>query len=219
MFLPKDRNFYVHYQNVQEYDVIIKACDEVLDQYEGLLVEAVKSGKDVSDRVTIQTRKGAIKFDYKKFAQMYPEIYKEFTSTIIEIKGTFRYATSKEDVKTLAEIDLQISEFIAEYKELMEIDVVDEELEFIFHDKSLQVKAFKKFAEWKQDIADAKLRSLTGLNDGIEGICTWKRAESTKTTFDKEGAKASYLQEYHSCEYQAADTEAVIIEGKAGYKS
>ena len=85
---------------------------------------------------------------------------------------------------------------------------------FALHELHLGVLEIKKYAEWNIDIANLKLRVITGEAEGIEGICTWKREAKEVVTFDKQNLQSDHPEEYKSCVLQVAGTKALIVEPK-----
>ena len=86
---------------------------------------------------------------------------------------------------------------------------------FALHEKHLTVLEVLQYAEWREEIAEIKLRVLTGDSAGIEGICSWKREAKTSTTFDKKSVQTNHPDEYNECVIEGKATEALIVEPKA----
>lgn len=217
--IPATEEAILQYGKYQDAKVAADACENAIGQYKGLLTEAIASGADVSDRATVQKRQGALRFNEKLFESKYPDLYKQYSNSKTSISGRFTVAKAKSWPSTLDVVSPELDDLITDFTEMLEIDVIDEELEFQIHDRYLEIVAFHKYAEWEMEKAEIALRNLTGLNEGIEGLCTWKRTESTKVTLDKKSLKANEPEKYASCEERGAETESLIVETKAGYKS
>jgi hypothetical protein len=208
--LSTDAEFwYVEYKN---FKAVQDSCDEVLEDYDNFLHTAIKKGIDVSPMAKIQKRSAPKVFDEKLFSTLYPELHKKYTTSTTEVKGSFRLSPDKNWVPDISTIGTEHIAIIADLKESLKI--VDHSIDygFILHEKHLAVLEIQKYAQWKCDIANIKLRVLTGDSDGIEGICSWKRKETIKNTFDKYQLQIDYPEEYQSCITDGKETEALIVQ-------
>lgn len=202
------------YGTIQDLKEVLDSCDSALEKYDNYLYEAIELGIDVSGKAKIQERAGAKKFDEKLFAATYPELYKKYTSSSFPVRGSFRLKAAKEWDIDLSAINQDQVELLAQFTETL--DGADHSMDtgFTLHELHLGVLEIKKYAEWNVDIANIKLRVLTGDAEGIEGICTWKRESKEVVTFDKQGLQSNHPQEYQACVVQAAGTKALIVEPK-----
>jgi hypothetical protein len=202
------------YGTIQDLKEVLESCDSALEKYDDYLYEAIELGIDVSGKAKIQERAGAKKFDEKIFAATYPELYEKYTSSTFPVRGSFRLKAAKEWDIDLSAINQDQVELLAQFIETL--DGADHSMDtgFTLHELHLGVLEIKKYAEWNIDIANIKLRVLTGEADGIEGICTWKREAKEVVTFDKQGLQIDHPEEYQACVVQAAGTKALIVEPK-----
>ena len=202
------------YGTIQDLKEVLESCDSALEKYDDYLYEAIELGIDVSGKAKIQERAGAKKFDEKFFAATYPELYEKYTSSTFPVRGSFRLKAAKEWDIDLSAINQDQVELLAQFIETL--DGADHSMDtgFTLHELHLGVLEIKKYAEWNIDIANVKLRVITGEADGIEGICTWKREAKEVVTFDKEGLQIDHPEEYEACVVQAAGTKALIVEPK-----
>ena len=202
------------YGTIQDLKEVLDSCDSALEKYDDYVYEAIELGIDVSGKAKIQERAGAKKFDEKLFAATYPDIYKKYTSSTFPVRGSFRLKAAKEWDIDLSAINQDQVELLATFTETL--DGADHSMDtgFTLHELHLGVLEIKKYAEWNIDIANVKLRVLTGEADGIEGICTWKREAKEVATFDKNALQIDHPEEYQACVVQAAGTKALIVEPK-----
>jgi hypothetical protein len=114
----------------------------------------------------------------------------------------------------LSAINQDQVELLAQFTETLDGADHSMDIGFTLHELHLGVLEIKKYAEWNIDIANIKLRVLTGEADGIEGICTWKREAKEVVTFDKQGLQDSHPEQYQACVVQSAGTKALIVEPK-----
>lgn len=199
---------------IQDLNVVIKACDEVLDEYDNYLYAAIEKGIDVSGRASVQKRSGAVRFDEKLFKDKYPDLYVKFSSITNPIKGPFRLKLSKDWIPDHGIIDEEQRECINSMKNLLANADHTMDTGFILHEKHLGVLGVKKYAEWKTEIASTKLRVLTGEADGIEEICTWKREKKEVITLNTKAIQTQHEDEYNACLLKGADTTALIVDPK-----
>ena len=202
------------YGTIQDLKEVLEACDYALAQYDDYLYEAIERGIDVSGRAKVQTRAGAKKFDEALFASIYPELYKKYSTSIFPVRGSFRVKPAKDWNPDLSAINQEQVELLVEFKDQLLNADHSMDTGFALHEKHLGVLEIKKYVEWKIDIANVKLRVMTGDAEGIEGICTWKREEKEVVTFDRTKLQAEHPEEYNACVVQGAETTALIVEPK-----
>lgn len=212
--LPATEEAEEWYVQIQDHKEVLKACDAVLKKYDEYLLKAIEKGVDVSGRASLQTRAGARRFDEKIFAIKYPDLYKKFSTSMKSIKGSFRIKPDKDWIPDLRIIDEEQVELIASFGHLLATADHSLEAGFALHEKHLGVLEIRKYAEWKIDIANVKLRVLTGAYEGIDEICTWKREEIEILTIDKTALQSQYPDAYNDCMVQGAETTALIVEPK-----
>lgn len=202
------------YGVIQDFKAVVEACDETLRQYDQYLYQAIESGVDVSGRATVQNRAGARKFDEKLFATTYPELFKKYSDVTFPVKGSFRVKAASDWSPDLSAISTEQVELLSAFRDLLDTADLSLETGFALHEKHLGVLEIKKYADWKAEMANIKLRVLTADSDGIEGISTWKREAKETVVFDKNRLKSDHPDEYNACMIQGADTTALIVEPK-----
>jgi hypothetical protein len=179
---------------------------------------AIEKGVAAPGVAKVQQRAGAKKFDEKLFATKYPEIHKKYSTSTTEIKGSFRLAPNKDFVPDLSSLHSEQVELVTDFMEMLETADHSLDTGFALHEKHLAVLEVLQYAEWRKDIADIKLRVITGNAEGIEGICIWKREEKPVNNFDKKTVQANHPDEYNDCLVAGKATEALIVEPKAAIK-
>jgi hypothetical protein len=202
------------YGTIQDMKEILEACDDALAQYDDYLYEAIERGIDVTGRAKIQNRAGAKKFDENLFSATYPELYKKYSTSVFPVRGSFRIKAAKDWNPDLSAINQEQVELLADFKDQLLIADHSMDMGFALHEKHLGVLEIKKYAEWKSETANMKLRVMTGDAEGIEGICTWKREEKEVISFDRQTVQTTHPDEYSACVVQGAETTALIVEPK-----
>ena len=199
---------------IQDLNVVLKTCEEVLDEYDNYLYSAIEKGIDISGRASVQKRSGSSRFDEKLFKEKYPDLYEKFSSISNPIKGSFRLKIPKNWIPDHGIIDEEQRELIISMKNLLATSDHSMDSGFALHEKHLGVLEVKKYVEWKVEIATTKLRVLTGEADGIDEICTWKRERKEVITLDKKAIQIQYENEYNACLVKGAETTALIVDPK-----
>ena len=202
------------YGTIQDMKEILDTCDKALADYDDYLYEAIKRGVNVSGRAKVQKRAGAKKFSESLFASTYPELYKKYSSVSFPVRGAFRVKPAKDwnpEIRAINEEQVEL--LVAFTDQLVDADH-SMDTGFGLHEKHLGVLEIKKYAEWNVEIANVKLRVMTGDAEGIDGICTWKREEKEVVSFDKQQLEADYPEQYNACVVQGPETQALIVEPK-----
>ena len=202
------------YGVIQDLKEVIQTCQEALGQYDDYLLEAIEQGVDVSAVAKVQKRAGAKKFDEKLFASKYPDLYKQHSTSETDYKGQFRIAPAKDWNPDISSINPEQVELVTDFMDLLENADHSLDTGFALHEKHLAVLEVLQYAEWRTEIANIKLRVITGENEGIEGICTWKREKIEKVTLDRKTLQEKYPDEYSSCVVEGKETQALIVEPK-----
>ena len=202
------------YGTIQDMKEILDTCDKALADYDDYLYEAIKRGVNVSGRAKVQKRAGAKKFSESLFASTYPELYKKYSSVSSLVRGAFRVKPAKDWNPEIRAINEEQVELLVSFTDQLVDADHSMDTGFALHEKHLGVLEIKKYAEWNIEIANVKLRVMTGDAEGIDGICTWKREEKEVVSFDKAQLEADYPEQYNACVIQGAETQALIVEPK-----
>jgi hypothetical protein len=173
----------------------VKACQQLSDAYGSVYSSLSDDEKEViedEELIVIESYIHRV-FDREGFTQAHPEILEKFISIQTSVGGPFR---PKYIDYSITELDRDLAQFEQEFREACQ-QVLDGTLAFtdlgeIHRDLEGRQNAY----EWEKTIADVNLRSLCGINDGIEGLCTWKRSVKEKETLDEEGLQSDHPNEY-----------------------
>jgi ribosome-associated toxin RatA of RatAB toxin-antitoxin module len=202
------------YATIMNFKEVVSSCKEVLAMYQDYIREAIAKGVDVRAKANLQTRAGAKKFDPKLFESKYPALYKKYSISTASITGAFRSKQDKNWSFDISTLEPEQVELLADFKKQLKIADHTMETGFVLHSKHLGALEIEKYAEWESQMANTKLRVLTGEAEGIEGICTWKRELKETISLDKDKLKAEQPNEYNDCMVQGAETEALVIHPK-----
>lgn len=201
----------------QDSKLMSKACESAISNYNELLQEASDDGGEVSEFVTVQERAGARRFDANALLEKHPEIYKKFVITEHTVKGRFLVTSVKKWSRTLEEISPELTTILNKFTTEIAL-VKNNQITSSLHNLYLGVLSMQAYADWELELASAQLKELCGDNEGIEGICTWKRAEYLDEKFDRKVFAEEYPDLYKEFTVVSAPTRAVIVEPKAPYK-
>ena len=202
------------YATIMNFKEVVSSCKEVLAMYQDYIREAIAKGVDVRAKANLQIRAGAKKFDPKLFESKYPDLYRKYSISTASITGAFRAKQDKNWSFDISTLEPEQVELLADFKKQLKIADHTMETGFVLHSKHLGALEIEKYAEWESQMANTKLRVLTGEAEGIEGICTWKRELKETISLDKEKLKAEQPNEYNDCMVQGAETEALVIHPK-----
>ena len=202
------------FEEILTFKEIIETCKVALAKYDDYLYVAIEQGVSAPGVAKVQKRAGAKKFDEGMLKANYPALYEKYSSTTSEIKGSFRLASSENFVPDISSLTSEQVMLVTDFVELLENADPSLDTGFVLHEKHLAVLEVLQYAEYRKDIADAKLRVLTGDNEGIEGICTWKREEKFTTILDKKELQKKHPDEFNSCIVEGKATEALIVDPK-----
>jgi len=202
------------FEEILAFNEVIDTCNNALEKYDEYLYEAIEKGVVAPGVAKLQPRSASKKFDANLLNSKYPDLYKKFSKTTSEVKGSFRLAAAGDFAPDISTLQPEQVELITEFTELVESADHTLDTGFVLHGKYLAVLEVLQYAKYRAEIADVKLRVLTGDSDGIEGICTWKRTLKESITFDKAALKAEHQDEYAECHTEGKATEALIVEPK-----
>ena len=201
----------------QDSKVMSKACDEAVEKYNALLAKAAEEGEEVSEYVTVQERAGARKFDQKSFMEKHPDLYAKFVTQEKSIKGRFLMTSVKKWNRTLDEISPDLSAILTQFESELE-KVEGNSITTTIHNLYLGVISMQAYADWEMQLSSANIKNLCSSNEGIEGICTWKRAEQIDEKLDRKALAEAHPDIVEEFMITSAPTKAVIVEPKAAYQ-
>ena len=159
-----------------------------------------------------KNRAGAKRFDKKLFAEKYPDLYEKYTKISSCITGVgFRSAPNKYWDFDLSTLNPAQHALLAKFQNDLKSGDDTLDLSFSLHSQYLQVLQVKAFADWESEIANTKLKVLTGEAEGIAGICTWKREVEGKI-LDKDKLEFENPDAYNACVVQGRTKEVIVPE-------
>ena len=163
----------------------LKALKALEAEIDGMVKAAVEKGEDVAAVATPQVRAAKDVFDAKAFKAAEPEIYEKYLVKTQAFTGRFLPT-----VPTVEESSLD-AEFQATLTLVRhEIEMAKTGVVADVNHAVLVITAEAAVAKWDEDLAAAELQIECGDNEGIEGICTWKRFMKENEKFDEANFKA-----------------------------
>ena len=176
-------------------DHVMKSFAAVEKIYKAQMKVAAALGEDVSENADIK-EVALEKFNEENFNSKYPDLYRQFITEQISIAGRFTIEKQK-DLDLMD--DPMIAEFTAIASQMTALlgssDALSNSGQQI-HSIHLELLTANKQAEIDKQIAEAHLKVMCGAADGIEGVCSWKRAEKVKEVLDQKALKAAYPSEF-----------------------
>ena len=210
---PTDISRYWH-DELLIFREVIETCNEALEKYDAYLYIAIEKGVVVPGVAKVQQRTAPKKFDQKLFESKYPDLFKEYSDMKTQVKGQFRITTPKDWASDMSALSSEQVELINEFMDILECADHSLDTGFALHEKHLAVLEILQYAKWREEMANVKLRVLTGNSDGIEGICSWKRDAQNLRVLDKKSLQEDYPSEYSDCVIEGKATQALIVDPK-----
>ena len=169
----------------------IRLCSTAIDHLTAQLLEAQRADQPRRPWVTIEHKAPRRTFDKTAFASAHPTIYEQYVIEQQTSKKTFRVFTTKnEPAVPLAGSGLpSVIDTHHTYG-------ADSHSGNEIHTAYLQVLEFQAPLIWREEQLDTELRVACADHDGIDGICTWKRATTTTLGFDTERFKHDHPELY-----------------------
>jgi hypothetical protein len=164
-----------------EYAKKQKKATKALDsEIKGLLKQVAEEGGDLGTAATMKNVTFKAKFDEATFLKDYPEVAQQY---FVDLPGWSHPFYIK--YKLAKDFALQ-EDFSAQLDGIRDLlpqgknKVSSMDLE----EPSLRLTQLDAFVDWDLELSTAKLKIECGLNEGIEGVCTWKREATSKSSFD-----------------------------------
>jgi hypothetical protein len=168
----------------------IKSIGAAETMIKALYKDLIGGSHDVSPYATTGQR-SSWKLDKDQLETEHPDIFEQFTSSEMKLKGSFRLATSKDlEVEVRRELSELITELTGRIDDARKNSTSDllQDVHLLY----LQTLKFQSEAEWKLEFATAALKSLCGDAKGIEKVATWNRSMKAETKFDQSGFKNTF---------------------------
>ncbi len=157
-----------------------KATKALGSEIKGLLLKVAKAGGDLGTAATMQTKTFKAKFDEATFLIDYPEIAKLYF--VEKIGWSQRFDIKYKLPKDFA-LDEDFATQLDEVRSLVpvgktKVSAVDLE------EPMLRLTQLEAIVDWDLALSKAKLKIECGPNEGIDGVCAWKREATRKSSFD-----------------------------------
>jgi hypothetical protein len=137
------------------------------------------------------TKFSSLNLDQKSLRQQHPDLVAQYTTTSTKVTGSFKaYFTNPQLRKVNEGLAAELREATtSQSKEKdpekytlveMEADATAKQL----HETYLESLADESRLSIELDLIKAELQALCGASEGIEGVCTWNRAEKLTESVD-----------------------------------
>ena len=198
-------------------DVRSKAAGKVLKLISDALKEAVSSGVELNQIVEIQLKEGRKSFDKESFRAQYADLFEKYVTFEETSKQRFTPTIPKEIKDSLNEIDPELFNTLEVIEGFIE-DVKSSKRTYQeLHGQYLRVLSIEADADWTKTIAEARIKTACAAAGGIEGVCTWSRANETRQAFDEKLFREENPDLADQFTTIGANVQAVIVNPKRGY--
>ena len=198
-------------------DVRSKAAGKVLKLISDALKEAVSSGVELNQIVEIQLKEGRKSFDKESFRAQYADLFEKYVTFEETSKQRFTPTIPKEIKDSLNEIDPELFNTLEVIEGFIE-DVKSSKRTYQeLHGQYLRVLSIEADADWIKTIAEARIQTACAAAGGIEGVCTWSRANETRQAFDEKLFREENPDLADQFTTIGANVQAVIVNPKRGY--
>lgn len=168
-----------------------KVLDEIEDDITAKLEKAKEQGKELGAAAKEKTVTYKPKFDKQKFMEDYPELAAELM--VAKSSWSQRFLI-KYKLEAGWSFEPEFSDEVAAIRTL--VDNSEEPVDLL--DPQLRLARLRAFCDWDELISATKLKIACGENEGIEGICTWKRSATTTESFSEEALRSKDLDLYNA---------------------
>ena len=198
-------------------DVRSKAAGKVLKLISDALKEAVSSGVELNQIVEIQLKEGRKSFDKESFREQYADLYEKYVTFEETSKQRFTPTIPKEVKDSLNEIDPELFNTLEVIEGFID-DVKSSKRTYQeLHGQYLRVLSIEADADWIKTIAEARIKTACAAAGGIEGVCTWSRANETRQAFDEKLFREENPDLADQFTTIGVNVQAVIVNPKRGY--
>ena len=198
-------------------DVRSKAAGKVLKLISDALKEAVSSGVELNQIVEIQLKEGRKSFDKESFRAQYADLFEKYVTFEETSKQRFTPTIPKEIKDSLNEIDPELFNTLEVIEGFIE-DVKSSKRTYQeLHGQYLRVLSIEADADWIKTIAEARIKTACAAAGGIEGVCTWSRANETRQAFDEKLFREENPDLADQFTTIGVNVQAVIVNPKRGY--
>jgi hypothetical protein len=157
-----------------------KATKALNSELKGLLTIAADAGQDLGTVATRQSKTFKAKFDEAAFLKDYWDVAQKYF--VEKAEWSQRFISKYKLPKDFA-FEEDFSAQLDEIRHLIpqgaaKVSAIDLE------EPILRLTQLEAIVDWDLKLSKAKLKIECGLNEGIEGVCTWKREATIKSSFD-----------------------------------
>ncbi len=188
-----------------------KLIDTVADEFRDYLRALYREGKDVSPFAKVKEQQGSKRFNQSLFKEKFPTLWEQFTTEVSRPVGPF-------SVRKLANVDLldcpdlrELQTLIFPLREALGSGNLWTEVCETAHSRYLDLLSWESYFDEQQLLAGAYLKVACDTNEGITGVCNWKRTWKSELKFSSESAKKSYPEEYEQCSALTSPSTPVKI--------
>jgi hypothetical protein len=157
-----------------------KQCEKIRAELDSRLVIMMESGEDVTAVSVSKTTTYSPRFDEDSFHKVHPKIWMKYLEVKESVSGSFLLKVKVKDEELGKDFYSQIAQIRKAIERTNEGDILG------FVDAQMAIDRMLGEIDWEILNLEAILKSVVKGNDGIEGLCTWKRTKSEKTIFNSQ---------------------------------
>ena len=167
--------------------------------------------------LTLVSRRIAPSFDKEQFREAHSDLWAAYQrTTVTQPKGSLRFS-SRVALAKMAPDKVALKKCLAAKGVAFTTDQTlndvasrtDEIVEL--HDQFVRSLGPLSRAEWLVERSKAAFASRLGIDESIDGICTWKRAPATKIEFDEKSFRHDHPDHYDQFLRPASSAVSVKI--------
>ena len=192
----------------------LAACKAAMSHLTTQLVTIQNTTQPERPWVNIEHKSGKTNFDKRAFELAHPDTYARYLTSRIKTSKTFRLSKITDNNRTLCEINAPLAALCDESTKMTS----DSHSGQIIHQQYLKVLSQHTVLKWEDERMDAQLRVACGANDGIDGICTWKRQSSDEYVLDVAALERNKPELYQEFLTTSKSTTALNPVKDLGYR-
>lgn len=207
--------------NLVRQIAVSTVAEGVLKAVEERAIEALSSahgrGADVGRYITFQTKKRSATFDKSRFKKDHPDLFGAFESKSPSWSHSFIPTKPVKlglDESVVDPALLQLRDDIFSLADQVDAGATPEEM----HRKCLELLAHRARYDLDGAAAADALKVLCGTAPGIEGVCTWKRYDSERSSFDTEAFQEKHPDLWNEYQKPESTTPANVLTRDLGYR-
>jgi hypothetical protein len=170
----------------------IEICKELEAKIGQLLVTAKSEGRDVSKYSEVKVKPFVPSFRDEDFQSEHPDLWDKYQAME---KSWYQRFSPKLKLDSDAELGQEFNETNQKLSEIIESVSSSKNL-WLLVDPTLELTNLRGLADWSQTVSQTSLKLAIGEHEGIEGLCTWTRKETTPMKFDSKTFEAENPELY-----------------------